>query len=106
MARAATLADQCETTMFIDGCGLRSADRALRTTRPFPSEQVEQHPEHQPDDRHVVPYGGEGAQVGLEPLDGERLGEGRWLLDEVDGREGPGPHEEDFQPDHYRQDDR
>src|SRR5450755_1999934 len=99
-ARIATLADQCETTMFMTVVAAGRLTRPSGQADPFCSEQVEQHPEDDGDHREVIPDEGEGTQRRLEALHREGLGVGRRLLHEEDPRQRPGPHDQDLQPDH------
>src|ERR1700722_13011541 len=102
-ARIATLADQCETTMFMTVVAAGPLTRRSGQADPFRSKQVEQHPEDDGDHREVVPDEGEGTQRRLEALHRERLGISRRLLHQEDSWQRPGPHAQDLQPDHGAQ---
>src|ERR1700680_337749 len=106
-ARTATLADQCETTMFMTVVGRRPADADVSLSGqayPFRSKQVKQHPEKDSHHREVVPDEGEGTQRRLEALHREGFGVGGWLLHEEDPGEWPRAHQQDLQPDHRAED--
>src|SRR6516225_4180092 len=88
-ARARRLADQCETTMFMVGCP--PVGCGCPPDDPLLSDHIEQEPEQDGHHRQIGPDEVEGREVGLEALDGERLGVGGWLLHEEDGGQEPGP---------------
>src|ERR1017187_7054160 len=102
-ARIATLADQCETTMFMTVVAAGWQVSLPGLADPFRSKQVEQHPEEDGDHREVVPDQGEGTQRRLEALDRERFRIGGRLFHEGDPGQAPDPHDQDLQPDHRAQ---
>src|ERR1019366_7535230 len=91
-ARIATLADQCETTMFMTAVAAGRHVSLHGLADPFRSKQVEQHPEEDSHHREVVPDQGEGTQRRLETLHGEGFRVSGRLLHERDTGQRPDAH--------------
>src|ERR1039457_1494849 len=94
-ARIATLADQCETTMFMTVVAAGWQVSLPGLADPFRSKQVEQHPEEDSHHREVVPDQGEGTQRRMEALHGEGFRVSGRLLHERDTGQRPDAHHQD-----------